>query len=303
MKKLVSGLIPLLFLPLGIKNPFNKSDFERNKFEEFVPEVSLRLDNNFERYKKYFPKEMKFWKAAFTLDSTKTLVYMRNTMDILDTIKTPLLEEEERVIDSLYDFYKEDRAEKTLGIVFGRKQKMERSITRAFNHLDYIVDSLEKNNLPTSLAALPLVESGFRDDARSWAGAVGMWQFMPETARHLGLKVNRWRDDRKNPQKSLSAFIKYMKNADERFDSDLLMLVSYNVGLYSKYFENRETRNDVAIVKDMGFAPRQYAASFLVCLDILKNPCEYFDLDFNKEKKKHYYFDFASNSLEYYYLD
>lgn len=274
MKKVFFSLLTLLFFSFGTNNSLLKSNKER-----FIPAVSLRLDNNFSKYEKYFINETEFWIKAFTLDSSKTLVYKRETMEILNTINTPSEEREELVIDSIYNVYREDREEKTLGIIFGRRQKMKRAVKRAFDHLDYIVDSLEAHELSTSLAVIPFFESEFRNDANSKAGAVGMWQFRKETARDFGLKVDNFVDERKDSKKSLSAFIRYMEKANERFDSDLLALVSYNTGLYSKYFRERDIKGDVDLVKNMGFAPRHYAASFFASLEILKDPLRYYDLD------------------------
>lgn len=284
MKKIIYGLIPLLFIPFGMKEFSKEKPLEKNKNsinEKFIPSTSLRLDNHFSEYEKYFYKEKEFWKNAFTLDSSKSLIFKRKTMEILDTIDTPLNQKkEEAVMDSIYNFYKEKKKEKTIWLIRGRKQKMKRAVVRAFNHLDYIIDSLEAHSLPTSLAVIPFFESEFENKAYSKVGAVGMWQFMKGTARDYGLKVHGRIDERQDSKKSLSAFIKYIKKAREKFDSDLLALVSYNVGFYSNYFSEKNSKSDVEIVKNMGFAPSQYFPSFLASLEILKDPSKYYNLRF-----------------------
>jgi len=298
MKKLVSALVPLLFLP------FASSSQNLEKFEDYVPRASSKLDDTFNKYYKYFATEVETWKRAYLLDSTKSLWCLRNTMEIYDTLPTPTKERSEIVYDSLYAAYGEDRKDKTFVILTGRRGKTKRALERAFspvnNYLENFVYSLLENDLPTSLAALPFIESGFRNDASSWAGAVGMWQFMPETARRCGLKVTKWKDERKDPEIAIGGTINYFKRAYKKFgeDNHVLALVSYNTGMGNPNFKNHETRNDIAIIMDLNWVPRQYIPSFLAMLKIAKNPCKYdLDIDFNKGLEKHYYIDFRKNSL------
>lgn len=290
MKKIFSGLIPLLFIHFArCDNSKAVTPKEYLKTKEivdkrFIPESSSRLDNHFSKYEPYFKEDKEFWINAFTLDSSKALVIReskKNPIEILDTIKNPL--KDAPVIDSLYQVHGKEKG--TIRIIDGRKQRAKRTTLRAFEHLDYIIDSLEAYSLPSSLAALPFFESGFNKEAGSKKYALGIWQFRKGTARDFGLEVNNKIDERKDPKKSLIAAIKYMKKANERFDSDLLALVSYNTGLYNKYFKDRKTKTDIEIVKNMGYAPRQYAPSFLASLEILKDPLKYYS-DLNLKNKK-----------------
>jgi hypothetical protein len=218
-------LIPyFLLIPFKIPNSF----LPKNELKP-VKEIVFNLDSCFSKYRKDFKNECDFWKIAFTLDSSKSLLYKKETMKILDTISTPKeIDDDEKILDSIH---KINNAElKTFGIIYGRKQKMQRAAKRALNHLDYIIDSLEAHNLPTSLAVIPYFESEFKNESKSKAGAVGMWQFRKATAREYGLIVNEKIDERKDSKKSLSAFIKYMEDSYSKFDNDLLALVSYNTG-------------------------------------------------------------------------
>jgi len=89
----------------------------------------------------------------------------------------------------------------------------------------------QENNLPSILAYLPIVESGFREDAKNASGAVGAWQFMKGTALDMNLKVSGGVDERNDLMKSSQAAAKYFSVLKKMFDGDLnLMLAGYNAG-------------------------------------------------------------------------
>jgi membrane-bound lytic murein transglycosylase D len=93
------------------------------------------------------------------------------------------------------------------------------------------VDSaLSERGLPPSLRYLPLIESGYNPWARSRASAVGMWQFMPATAREFGMEVGAFVDERRNPYKSTEAAVGFLEDLNEDFDSWFLALAAYNGG-------------------------------------------------------------------------
>jgi membrane-bound lytic murein transglycosylase D len=96
-----------------------------------------------------------------------------------------------------------------------------------FNLMD---DILAKYNLPTELKYLAVIESYLKKNARSWAGAVGPWQFMPGTARNYGLKVGKNYDERKDFAKSTHAASKYLTSLYSLYSDWLLVIAAYNSG-------------------------------------------------------------------------
>lgn len=97
-------------------------------------------------------------------------------------------------------------------------------------YFDMMDDVLTENNIPTQLKYLAVIESNLRSSAVSWAGAVGPWQFMPATAKTLGLKVGKGVDERRNYLKSTRAAAKYLNYLYNIYEDWLLVVAAYNCG-------------------------------------------------------------------------
>lgn len=101
---------------------------------------------------------------------------------------------------------------------------------RARPFLWHIVEAIDERGMPMELALLPIVESGFNPAAESYAGAAGLWQFMPMTADRFGLDQNWWYDGRNAVLPSTRAALDYLSWLHGRFDNWLLALAAYNAG-------------------------------------------------------------------------
>ncbi|HZF68690.1 MAG TPA: transglycosylase SLT domain-containing protein, partial [Gemmatirosa sp.] len=89
---------------------------------------------------------------------------------------------------------------------------------------------LRAAGLPEDLYYLALVESGYEPHAVSHAGAVGMWQFMAPTARELGLRVDWWVDERRDPIRSTESAARMLRWMRREFGSTFVAAAAYNGG-------------------------------------------------------------------------
>ncbi len=87
-----------------------------------------------------------------------------------------------------------------------------------------------QHNIPVELKYLAVVESKLKTNARSGVGAVGLWQFMPVTAKQFGLKITAKYDERQHLWKSSVAAAKYLNELYDIFEDWLLVIASYNSG-------------------------------------------------------------------------
>ncbi len=134
---------------------------------------------------------------------------------------------------------------------------------------------LAEMNAPADLKYLSVAESALKVDAYSRAGAAGLWQFIPETARAWGLTVNKHVDERFHVEKSTRAAIRMMTSLKDKYGSWCLAAAAYNAGPgnindvvrkqqvdnYFDAFLNKETRYyifHIAILKELFTHPSRY---------------------------------------------
>jgi membrane-bound lytic murein transglycosylase D len=110
---------------------------------------------------------------------------------------------------------------------------------------DKINTIFSEKNLPVELKYLAVIESDLKTSATSRVGAAGPWQFMSETARELGLKVNRSVDERRDFVKSTKAAAKYLSSLYKEYNDWLLVIAAYNggPGLVNKAIRKSGSRN------------------------------------------------------------
>lgn len=108
---------------------------------------------------------------------------------------------------------------------------LDRTFRRGARYLHYIVEELERRDMPLELALLPVVESAFNPVAYSRSRASGLWQFIPSTGKHYGLKQTWWVDERRDVLLATNAALDYLQYLHRYFDGDwYLAIAAYNGG-------------------------------------------------------------------------
>lgn len=108
---------------------------------------------------------------------------------------------------------------------------MDEISRRAEPYLYYIVNEVEKRNLPIELALMPLIESDFDASAYSHKHASGLWQLTPAIAKYFKVKISPWYDGRQDVIDSTRAALDFMEYLYKRFDGDWYhAIAAYNLG-------------------------------------------------------------------------
>jgi membrane-bound lytic murein transglycosylase D len=155
------------------------------------------------------------------------------------------------------------------------RSTFERWLKRSGRYMDLFRSVLQKEGLPPDLVHLVFVESGFNVNARSYAAAVGPWQFMRSSAQLFGLNVNQWVDERKDPEKATVAAARYLKHLYGIFGDWPLALASYNAGegTVMRAIQSQGTTNywELRLPKQT----EEYVPQFMAALAISRDPVKY----------------------------
>ena len=160
-----------------------------------------------------------------------------------------------------------------------RRRGLVDAFRRGQRYLPMIRQIFREQGIPEDLAFLALVESHFRPDARSRAGAVGLWQFIRSTARMAGLRVDWWVDERLDPEASTRAAALHLRELYERFGDWNLALAAYNAGpgAVSRAISRRGSRSywDLMTAGELRSETCRYVPKFYAAVAIARNPGAY----------------------------
>ena len=172
-------------------------------------------------------------------------------------------------------------------------------MSRSDTYFPMIEQILKEEGVPDELKYLAMIESGLNPDARSWASAVGMWQFIRATGRAYGLNVNGWVDERRNPEKATRAAAKHLKDLHRMFGDWHLALAGYNYspGKLRRHLRRAEARLGRKatfwdVYTKIPRETRNYVPMFIATSLVASNPQE-FGLGQGYTPGKPYEFDYV----------
>lgn len=157
------------------------------------------------------------------------------------------------------------------------RNKIQDSLTRSGRYKPQIHRALDEFKLPRGLAYLPVIESAYLPTVTSRAGAYGIWQFMPDTARENGLRVDWWIDERADPELSTRAAAAFLRKLYDRFGDWSLALAAYNGGpnRVGRLLERTGRGSFWEVMDELPRETRGYVPTFYATLLIASDPESY----------------------------
>jgi len=186
----------------------------------------------------------------------------------------------------------------------GQRDMVFNATLRSLPYLDFLFEKMDEFGIPHELIAISFIESSFNYKAESYAGAKGVWQFMPRTSRSFMPKIDKYIDYRSNPIiSSLAAFhlLKQNKMILKRWD---LAIPAYNFGptVIQRFRMKYKGTTTLPIFlnettdKNVGFASKNYFSEFLALAHVL----DYKDKVFNISGYKNSNSRFRDNNINVY---
>ncbi|MCP5467786.1 MAG: LysM peptidoglycan-binding domain-containing protein [Deltaproteobacteria bacterium] len=159
----------------------------------------------------------------------------------------------------------------------GRKH-LTRHLARSGRYIPYIHQVLAQYGMPKDIAYLSMIESGFNVRAKSWASAVGPWQFIRSTGAMYGLNVDYYVDERRDPEKATHAAARHLKDLYNEFGDWYLAFAAYNAGSGKVRGAIRRDGNnywDMVRGSYLRQETKDYVPKLLAAAEIAKNPEKY----------------------------
>ena len=227
-----------------------------------------------------------FWKRIFTEYSLSQLVFfdgldmskIYEVMDVGEAYRTQAYIDGERARIAAANGVDIERVKAQRGI----KERTMEGLKRSGRYIAQMQQIFTERNLPVELTYLPLVESSYDLTARSFVGAMGIWQFMPVTGKQF-LRVNKLVDERRDPIESTRAAASLLAQNYQALGSWPLALTAYNYGAagLARAVAQIGSDNLVDLIRNYqhpywGFAPKNFYAEFLAAVEVAQNTERFF---------------------------
>jgi membrane-bound lytic murein transglycosylase D len=207
-------------------------------------------------------------------------------LDPIPVEPSPSIPKYENVWDRIKDSSSLDADnldEKTLEYVnqyLSNPAQLDKLLEKGRYFIYFVLEELERYKLPPELALLPYIESNYDPFSISSSGAMGIWQFMPATARIYGLKDTWWYEQRHDPLVSSRAAIRYLAYLHNRFNKKITYtLAAYNGGptLLEKRIKLNKKAGKLTDFKNLKLPTQtqEYVPKFKAILAIVLNSEKY----------------------------
>ena len=175
-----------------------------------------------------------------------------------------------------------------IGIFTGRaREYMERSMSRGTRFDAMLRRKFRASGLPEDMTYLALIESSYMPHAYSRAAAVGMWQFMAPTARGIGMRVDWWVDERRDPMRATEGAIDFLTDLHDAYGSWYLAAAAYNGGpgrvsrglkRFSEAMDGSEGEDRFFALAEQRYLPSEtkaYVPKLIAAAMVAKEPARY----------------------------
>ncbi len=231
---------------------------------------------------------VEFWRLVFTRYGTGEVIF-HDRQDPLKIYKVVNIDENSNArrlikqeIDAIGQAEGFEEPEKRVRAQRGVRDRFAVGLALSRRYLDQMQKIMREEGLPEEIAYLPLVESSFNLHARSSAGALGMWQFMPATGKQF-MRVGSALDERRDPIESTRAAARFLSQNYGALGNWPLALTAYNHGREGMARAVAEVGSSdlVEIIQryqgpSFGFASKSFYTEFLAAVDVARRSGEFF---------------------------
>lgn len=236
-----------------------------------IQPIKSEVDNPLQEYKKEYQEAIQ--------QDVKTML---NDLDKNEKVEDSFqIKEKTKILESiLWGVSNNEKVEYFVNYFTTKtRERFKIWLSRSAKYLPLISKIFEEHGVAQELIFLPLIESGFSPYATSRAQAVGIWQFMKGTAIKYGLRVDKFIDERRDPEKSAKAAALYLSDLYKMFGSWDFALAAYNAG-EGKIMRTMESVGsldfwDVISHKKIKRETKEYVPRFVAATLIAKEPEEY----------------------------
>lgn len=143
-------------------------------------------------------------------------------------------------------------------------------------YLFYIAEEVERRGMPMEIALIPFIESAYNPLIKSNSQTAGLWQFIPETGKILGLSQNVWHDDRRDIIASTQAALNYLEYLYDKFGNWKIAIAAYNIGegFVGKILSRNAHKGKFINFYELGLPSevRYYLFKLLAVKDVIADP-------------------------------